>query len=36
LSKPARALWELVRGRPKSAAAFIRGTAAGLFGRIES
>ncbi|HET7614738.1 MAG TPA: glycosyltransferase family 2 protein [Gemmatimonadaceae bacterium] len=35
LSKPARALWELVRGRPKSAAAFIRGTAAGLFGRID-
>jgi len=35
LSKPARALWELVRGRPKSAAAFIRGTATGLLGRIE-
>lgn len=30
-SKPARALLELFRGRPKSGAAFIRGTLAGFF-----
>lgn len=30
-SKPARALWELLNGRPRSGAAFIRGTFAGLF-----
>jgi GT2 family glycosyltransferase len=35
VTKPARAVWELVRGRPRSAAAFIRGTAAGLFGQID-
>lgn len=34
LSKPARALFELVRGRPKSAGAFIRGTVAGLFSPV--
>jgi GT2 family glycosyltransferase len=31
VSKPARALVELFRGRPKSGAAFIRGTLAGFF-----
>lgn len=31
LSKPARALLELLRGRPKSGAAFIKGTLAGFF-----
>jgi GT2 family glycosyltransferase len=36
LTKPARALVELLRGRPKSGAAFIRGTMAGLFGPITS
>ena len=30
VSKPARALWEVLNGRPKSGAAYIRGTAAGL------
>jgi GT2 family glycosyltransferase len=30
-SKPARALWELINGRPRSGAAYIRGTLAGLF-----
>jgi GT2 family glycosyltransferase len=35
LTKPARAGWEFLHGRPRSAAAFIRGTAAGLFGRID-
>ena len=35
-SKPARALWELIRGRPRSALAFVRGTAAGLFGSIAT
>lgn len=30
-TKPARALWELINGRPKSGVAFIRGTLAGLF-----
>jgi GT2 family glycosyltransferase len=30
-TKPARAFWELIRGRPKSGAAFIRGTLAGFF-----
>jgi GT2 family glycosyltransferase len=34
VSKPARALFELLRGRPKSAAAFIRGTVTGLFGAV--
>jgi GT2 family glycosyltransferase len=34
LSKPARAVLEVLRGRPKSGAAFIRGTMAGLFGPI--
>jgi GT2 family glycosyltransferase len=34
LSKPARALFELVRGRPKSAAAFINGMVAGLFSPV--
>ena len=33
-SKPLRALWELLHARPKSAAAFIRGTAAGLFNAL--
>ena len=31
VTKPARALVELLRGRPRSGAAFIRGTIAGLF-----
>ena len=30
ISKPARALWEVAHGRPRSGAAFIRGTLAGL------
>jgi GT2 family glycosyltransferase len=30
-TKPTRAFWELLHGRPKSSAAFIRGTLAGLF-----
>ena len=34
VTKPARALWELLRGRPRSGAAFIRGTAAGLFNPV--
>jgi len=34
LSKPARALVELLRGRPRSSAAFIKGTFAGLFNPI--
>ena len=34
VSKPARALWEVLNGRPRSGAAFIRGTAAGLFNPI--
>ena len=34
VSKPSRALWELVHGRPKSSAAFIRGTVAGFFNSI--
>jgi GT2 family glycosyltransferase len=34
VTKPARALWELFRGRPGNALAFIRGTAAGLFSPI--
>ena len=34
LSKPARAVLELLRGRPRSGAAFIRGTLAGLFSPI--
>jgi GT2 family glycosyltransferase len=36
LTKPARALWELIHGRPKSAAAFVRGTVAGIFNRISA
>jgi GT2 family glycosyltransferase len=34
VTKPARALWEVMRGRPKSGAAFIRGTVAGIFEAI--
>ena len=34
VTKPARALFEVFRGRPKSGAAFIRGTVAGLFAPI--
>lgn len=34
VTKPARAFVELLRGRPKSGAAFIRGTFAGFFNRI--
>jgi GT2 family glycosyltransferase len=34
VTKPARALWEVVRGRPKSGAAFVRGTLAGLLNSI--
>lgn len=34
LSKPLRALWELLRGRPESSIAFIKGTFAGLFDTI--
>ena len=34
VTKPARALWEILHGRPRTAAAFISGTAAGLFGSI--
>jgi len=34
VTKPARALVEVLRGRPKSGAAFIRGTAAGLLAPI--
>jgi GT2 family glycosyltransferase len=34
VSKPARALWEVLNGRPKSGAALIRGTVAGLFTQI--
>jgi GT2 family glycosyltransferase len=34
ITKPARALWELLRGRPRSGIAFIRGTAAGLFNPV--
>jgi hypothetical protein len=30
VTKPLRALWELLHGRPRSASAFVRGTAAGL------
>ena len=36
LSRPARALSEVLHGRPKNAAAFIRGTAAGLLAPIPS
>ena len=35
VTKPARALVEVLRGRPKSGAAFIRGTVAGLFSPIS-
>jgi len=31
VTKPGRALWEVVRGRPRSGAAFVRGTLAGFF-----
>jgi GT2 family glycosyltransferase len=31
VTKPARALWEVLNGRPRSGAAFIRGTLAGFF-----
>ncbi|HEY3113407.1 MAG TPA: glycosyltransferase family 2 protein [Gemmatimonadaceae bacterium] len=34
VTKPVRALWELLRGRPRSGAAFIRGTLAGFFNPI--
>jgi GT2 family glycosyltransferase len=34
VSKPLRAAWELLHGRPRSGAAFIRGTFAGLFNPI--
>jgi GT2 family glycosyltransferase len=34
-SKPARALWELIRGRPRSGAAFVRGTFAGFFDPVD-
>jgi hypothetical protein len=34
VTKPARALWELLHGRPKAAGAFIRGTVVGLFNPI--
>jgi GT2 family glycosyltransferase len=33
-SKPARAVWELLNGRPKSGSAFVRGTWAGLFNPV--
>lgn len=36
LSKPSRALWELLNGRPRSGSAFIRGTVAGLVGQIAT
>lgn len=36
LTKPARALWEVLHGRPRSGAAFIRGTLAGLFDPIAN
>ncbi|MGI8401294.1 MAG: glycosyltransferase family 2 protein [Gemmatimonadaceae bacterium] len=35
VTKPARALWEVMRGRPKSGAAFIRGTLAGFFDSLQ-
>lgn len=34
LTKPVRALWEVLNGRPRSGSAFIRGTLAGLFDPI--
>ncbi|HYN80968.1 MAG TPA: glycosyltransferase family 2 protein [Gemmatimonadaceae bacterium] len=36
LTKPARALWEVLRGRPRSGSAFIRGTLAGLFDPVAN
>lgn len=36
LTKPARALWEVLHGRPRSGAAFIRGTLAGLFDPVAN
>ncbi|MGZ3436357.1 MAG: glycosyltransferase family 2 protein [Gemmatimonadaceae bacterium] len=36
LTKPARALWEVLHGRPRSGAAFIRGTLAGFFNPIAN
>jgi GT2 family glycosyltransferase len=36
VSKPARALWEVLNGRPKSGAAFIRGTLAGFFDPVAA
>jgi GT2 family glycosyltransferase len=35
-TKPARALWEVLHGRPRSGAAFIRGTLAGFFDAIAT
>jgi GT2 family glycosyltransferase len=34
LTKPARAIWEVIRGRPRSGGAFIRGTIEGFFSPI--
>jgi GT2 family glycosyltransferase len=34
VTKPTRALWEVLHGRPRSGAAFIRGTLAGFFNPI--
>lgn len=34
VTKPARAIWEVLRGRPRSGAAFISGTLAGFFNPI--
>jgi GT2 family glycosyltransferase len=36
LTKPARALWEVLHGRPRSGSAFIRGTMAGLFDPVAN
>jgi hypothetical protein len=36
LTKPARAVWEVLNGRPRSGAAFIRGTLAGFFDPITN
>ena len=35
VTKPGRALWEVFRGRPRSGAAFVRGTLAGFFDPIS-
>jgi len=35
VTKPLRALWEVLHGRPKSGQAFLRGTIAGLAGPLE-